>query len=290
MLTLASQIRVEARAGWFIVEQKTDQFGNYGMQSTIISGNKVRFEHQTSTFIFDLDSNLTTVILPGQKVYWRGHHDTLGAAFFAHLEIQIELMIAQLPNNEREKATAELQTLVSLLHTAHPDSLLPEHFRIQPSDSLRLISGYPSRKYLFKVDSTIIEEIWVTSAVKPWSTIDLRKLNHMLRLFSKPSLYSAYRLSEEWLSMLSNGLLMRSVAPSTLGNSVMEVSLIRELSVRDEVFLPPAEYRQAGIEEMINIIMSGNNAIIPEPEEPGLPKLPVQPKNKILPDPYWPED
>ncbi len=265
--------------GWLIVEQKSDRFGNFGMQSTIISGQKVRIEHQTSTFIFNLDSSLTTVILPRQKVFWRGHHDSLGEALYRQLEIQISLMIAQLPEKERDKVAEEVRFLTALMRTHQPDSLLPEHFRIKATDSIKQILNYQCRKYLFSVDSTVVEEIWMTSEVKPWDQIDLRRLNQMMRLFSKPNLYSAYRVSEEWLAMLENGLLMRSVAINSLGNSLMEVSAVRQTNVRDDVFLPPPDYRKAGVEEMLNILMGGPDAIKSDTEQPELPKLPVKPRN-----------
>lgn len=264
--------------GWLIVEQKSDRFGNFGMQSTIISGQRIRIEHQTSTFIFDLESNQTTVVLPQQKVFWSGHHDSLGEALYRQLDIQIGLMIAQLPEKERDKASQEIQTLHAIMRSQRPDSLLPDHFRIVAIDSLKQILNFNCSKYLFMVDSITIEEIWVTDNIKPWEHIDLRRLNHMMRLFSKPNLYSAYRVSDEWLAMLGNGLLMRSVAITSLGSSVMEVSAVKQINVREEVFLPPSDYRRAGIEEMLNILMGGADAIKPEGNESVAPKLPVKPR------------
>ncbi|MCE1202671.1 MAG: DUF4412 domain-containing protein [Bacteroidia bacterium] len=278
IVVLAFLPMLQVLGGWLIVEQKSDRFGNFGMQSTIISGQKVRIEHQTSTFIFNLDSNQTTIILPRQKVYWRGHHDSLGEALYRQLDIQISLMIAQLPEKERDKASEEMQFLTALMRSHQPDSLLPDHFRIVATDSVTRILNYQCRKYLFSVDSLVVEEIWMTSELKPWDQIDLRRLNQMMRLFNKPNLYSAYRVSDEWLSMLGKGLLMRSVAINSFGNSVMEVSAVRQTNVREEIFLPPDDYRKAGIEELLNILMGGPETIKPDAGEPELPKLPVKPR------------
>ncbi|MBK9291045.1 MAG: hypothetical protein IPM52_05410 [Bacteroidetes bacterium] len=268
-------------AGWLIVEQKSDRFGNFGMQSTMISGNKVRIEHQTSSFIFDLDSNQITVILPRRKIYWKGNHDTLGSALFHHLDLQIGMMIAQMPEKEREKASVEMQSLMALMRSSRPDSLLPEHFRIVSADSTKRIGEYLCHKYLFMVDTMLLEEIWVTREIQPWQGIDLKRLNQMMRLFSKPNLYTAYRVSDEWLSMLSGGMLVRSVAPNSLGGSVVEVSMVRQTGMRGEVFLPPADYRRAGVEEMLNVLMGGADAIKQEDEAPGLPKLPARPRQGL---------
>lgn len=273
----------EAIAGWLIVEQKSDRYGNFGMQSTMISGQMVRIEHQTATFIFDLDSNQTTVILPRQQVYWRGHHDSLGHALYRHLDVQFNILIAQLPENERNKASEELRFLIGLMQSYHPDSLLPEHFRIEPTDSVQHILQYKSRKFLFKVDSIPVEEIWVTTDVKPWDGIDMRKLSRMMRLFSRPNLYTAYRVSDDWLSMLENGLLMRSVAIHSLGNSVVEVSTVRQLNLRKEVFLPPPDYRCAGIEELLTILMGGAEALKPDDTDRALPVKPRGASQKSSP-------
>jgi hypothetical protein len=280
LITALQQTLWAKEGGWLIVEQKSDRFGNFGMQSTIISGQKIRIEHQTSTFIFDLESNKTTVILPQQRVFWCGNHDSLGQALFRQMEIQIEVMIAQLPENEREKASEEIRAYTSLMRSHSPDSILPDHFRIIAADSLKQILNYQCSKYLFLVDSIVIEEIWVTENIKPWEHIDLRRLNHMMRIFSKPNLYTAYRVSNEWLTMLSKGLLMRSVAINSLGNSIMEVSSVRQMNVREDVFMPPLDYRRAGMDEMLNILMGGADAIKTESDVSGPPKPPVKPRSR----------
>lgn len=246
--------------GWFIVEKREDRFGNVSMQSIFIQGQKVRIESLTSTFIFDVETKNITVIFPKQSVYWNGNHNVLKMELLQTIERQIELMIQQLHEYERKEAEADFNRMMLATKNTNPDSLLPATFRIVKTDSSMLIGAYLSHKYQFVIDTLTIEELWATQKVKPYSSLNLGELTEMMRIFNKPSVLSASRESSEWLHILQNGLVMRSVIPGDAGRSVMQVENVREAEIPHAFFDAPPNYRSIGITEVIGIMMGDTDA------------------------------
>lgn len=265
------------RAGWLITEKKEDKFGNFSSQSLIIEGQRVRIEHSTSTFIFDLEKKIVTLVFPGQLVSWSGSADSLKHHFLRSVEQQIMVMVEQMPEAERERNRAELNGMIEEMRLGEQDTSLLSRFSIISTDSVAELLGHPTRKYLLKIDSLTIEQLWVTHAVQPYQTVSLTQLNAMMRLFSRPTLLSTARSTEAWMNLIAGGVVMRSVLDTPLGPNVMEVIQLRETAIREDFFLPPEHYRKIGIAEVINIMMGESGiAVTPSAEdEEWRPLLPV---------------
>lgn len=278
LILLSSQLM----AGWLIVEKREDRFGNFSTQSVFILDQNVRVENQTSTYIFHLDTKSITIIFPKQMSFWTGSHDSLRAELFRTVESQVLVMIEQLPEGERNQVGAEFDQMLQILKTVQPDSLLPENFKIEVTDSLLELGGYSCRKYLFVMDTVVKEELWITEQVQPYLALEMSQLNEMMRTFSKPTPLSTFRESIEWIELLKHGLVMKSVIPDSFGNSVMHVERVREAGIPPDFFNAPPDYRSIGITEVVGIMMGDTNDI--KPSEGSLPKSP-QLKN-IAPSPF----
>jgi hypothetical protein len=261
-LTLATKLQ----AGWLIVEKREDKFGNLTMQSVFIQNQKLRVENQTSSFIFDLENEYVTIIFPKMSVFWSGKPDTLKNALFNTIETQIVVMIQQMPERDRIEAEADFMKVLNEMKAGVTDTSLPMNAKLSATDSSMKILDYQAEKYLFVLDSITLEEFWITREVVPYKELNLVKLNEMMRVFSRPSMLSVYRESKEWLEIISKGLVLRSVIPTTLGKSEMEVVTVRKAEIPVDFFDPPPTYRGIGIDEVISIMM-GEDDVIKSPED-----------------------
>ncbi|MDO8899440.1 MAG: hypothetical protein Q7V19_17435 [Bacteroidales bacterium] len=259
-------VATNLNAGWFIVEKREDKFGNLTMQSVFIQDQKLRVENQTSSFIFDLENEYVTVIFPKRSVFWSGKPDTLKTALFNTIETQIVVMIQQMPERDRIEAEADFKKVLNEMKAGITDTSLPVNANISATDSSMKILDYQAEKYLFILDSITLEEFWITREVVPYKELNLVKLNEMMRVFSRPSMLSVYRESKEWLEIISEGLVLRSVIPTTLGQSEMEVVTVRKAEIPVDFFDPPPTYRGIGIDEVISIMM-GEDDVIKSPED-----------------------
>lgn len=250
-------------SGWWIVERSEDRYGNFSSQSIFIQGQKLRVESATSSFIFDLANEEVCLVFPKQSIYWKGSGDTLRSRFLLNIEHQMRMMIEQIPQYEREKALPELEKMLSDLKAGDIDTAMIQKISFKAVDSTSIICGYPSSKFQVVFDTTVIEETWISSEIMPYAGISLKKLNKMMRLFSRPTVFAAVRESNGWMQLMQGGLMTKSIVYTTLGRNTTQVTQVKEVNVRDEFFVPPPDYRAVTADEIVGIML-GENIGMPE--------------------------
>ncbi len=258
----------ELHAGWLIIELNEDKFGNSSMQSTFIQDQKIRIETFNSTIIIDLDSSLLSFILPDRKVYWQGKPEVLRDGIFSALENQLAVMMAQMPDKEREAAQKELELLRNPADADSLENQFYEMISINETDETDSIAGYIAQKYMVVIDSTAFEQVWFTRQVKPYAHIDLKQMHHLIKIITKPGIVNTYRASDAYLELINDGLVLRSVIPTSMGDSVSEVYSIREADIPTDFFLPPQGYRPIGLTEFVQISLTG----FEDPQQKGIPE------------------
>lgn len=249
--------------GWWIVERSEDRYGNFSSQSIFIQGQKLRVESATSSFIFDLENEEVCLVFPKQTIYWKGNGDTLRNRFLLNIEHQMRMMIEQIPQYEREKALPELEKMLSDLKAGDIDTAMIQKISFKAVDSTSSICGFPSSKFQVVFDTTVIEETWISSEIMPYSGISLKKLNKMMRLFSRPTVFAAVRESDGWTHLMQGGLMTKSIVYTSLGRNTTQVTQVKEVNVRDEFFIPPPDYRAVSADEVVGIML-GENIGMPE--------------------------
>lgn len=261
-------------AGWLIVEVNQDQYGSYTMQSTFIEGNMVRIETAESIVILDIESRELCLVFPNKMLFWKGKPEVLRSGIIETLEVQIQVMMQQLPANERQAFQNEFDTAMLSFGT---DSLTNDFFKlieIKQMEEEDTIAGLGSTRYDIVIDSIHFEQVWLTNEVEPYAATELESMLELTQIITKPSIVTAYRNSPEYIRLIKNGLVMRSVIPGPFGESVSEVATVREADIPDALFLPPEDYRPAGLTELIQIMLSGFEGAGQESQENDKFKLP----------------
>lgn len=266
-------------AGWLIVEINQDLYGSYTMQSTFIEGNMIRIETAESIVILDIDSSELCLIFPSKMLYWKGKPEVLRNGIIETLEVQIQVMMQQLPASERQAFQNEFDTAMLSFGS---DSLTHDFYKlieIKKMDEEESIAGLRSTRYDIVIDSIHFEQVWLTNEVEPYATTELESMLELTQIITKPSIVTSYRNSPEYIRLIKNGLVMRSVIPGPFGESVSEVGTVREADIPDALFLPPEDYRPAGLTELIQIMLSGFEGA--GQESPGSDKFRLPPKSPI---------
>lgn len=275
--------------GWWIVERSEDRFGNFSSQSLFIQGQKMRVENPTSVFIFNLETDEISLVFSKQMIFWSGKSDSLKQKFLYKVEHQMRMMIEQIPLYEREKALPELERMLAELKSGEVDSLLLQKFTFAAVDSTLTIAAHAARKYQVSYDSAVIEEVWITHDIQPYAGISLVNLNQMMRLFSRPTVFSAARECKGWLDIMHDGLMMKSAVYTALGQSTSQVMQVKEVKVRDEFFMPPPDYKAVSADEITGIMLGDDKATnlrkatTDEVWKPLLPPAPRKPAQNQAP-------
>jgi hypothetical protein len=271
-------------AGWYIVEKSEDRFGNFSYQSTFIQDGFMRIENEQSIFILDLKSERITLVFPQKMGYWTGNHDSLRESVISAVETQLNTMIAQLPEKERIAAQIEYDTLLSAMKSDTIIHQLPEQIVIRKNDNDTVLCGFQSIGYDVVVDSAIYEKIWITNEVTPYKPTDIKQIARMTRVFTKPSLVTFYRTSENWYQLLQHGMVMKSVVITPIGESVTRVDSMKEINIPPAFFEAPPDYRSIGIDELILITMGDEKPADTKPkastQQPGMQDLYSLPEPK----------
>ncbi len=244
-----------AMAGWYIVEKSEDRYGNFSFQSTFIQDGKMRIENNQSIILLDVNTGEMSLIFSDKSTYWTGSYDTLRTSIINHFETQLKVSIAQLPSRERLIAETEFDSIVSVMKSDTLIKRLPASIRITPYDSLLTISGYKANGFQVMIDTNVNERIWITNQVEPYQSIDLHKVAAMTQIFTKPSIVTFYRQSEEWFYLVQKGLILKSVIPTPLGENITITESIREVPIPAELFSSPLGYRKITVEELISYTM-----------------------------------
>ena len=218
------------------------------------------------------------LLFPKQMVYWEGHHDSLSKGLFDAVERQMRSMMYRLSEEEQQQVERELMLVHESMTKAVADTLLPANTSIILKDSVQEINGFQSVLYEFNIDSIAVERLWITHDIQPYATLSLKQLHEMMRIFSKPSLLSTLRESAVWLDLLQTGLVMRSEIPQSPGYSRMLVESVKETTIPEMFFQAPDDYRQAGVHEIIRIMMGDDDPLV-EPSG-ATPIKPPFPENK----------
>ncbi|MDD4086146.1 MAG: hypothetical protein PHP48_02805 [Bacteroidales bacterium] len=273
--------------GWFIIEQQEDRYGNASSQSVFIQGQQLRIENAASVFIIDLENEQLTLVFPVQQIFWKGSARQLREAILNSLKQQLEEMIARLPEHSRAEADSSFRSELKLLEADNSDSTLSVPLKIEKTNAFDTILGFVVQKHNIFLDSVLLETIWTSKEINPYSGINSALFREMTSIFRPPSRVQAHRETDLYQQFTRENMVMRSVIPTPVGESTTEIKQIKGVPIPGDFFRPPPDYKNARIEEVIAITMDQEapfvtNGLKPEKTSP---QNPSDEQQKIRP-PY----
>ncbi len=255
--------QVFSAPGWVIVELNTNPYGLMSMQTTFIQGNKVRIETSESVIILDLEAGDMSLVYPTRMVYWKGKPSEFREGMIRTAEVQITSAIEQLPSHEREVQRKELEKMLQLMASDSMQSTLISGISIREAGLTDTIAGTLARCFEVFVDSVLYEKVWITRDIDPFSKVDQKAMKTMTRELTRPTVVSAYRESDVFTNLVHGGFVVKSVLPTSIGESVTHVESFRNMDIRADLFVPPVDYRPAGLIEIIQMGTAPTEGIMP---------------------------
>jgi len=271
----------KAHAGWVISKETSDHFGNKSYQTVFIEGNLMRFETPSSISIFNLDNQKITLIFAQHQAYWQGTAAQLRQEIFDIADRQMQELIQHAPPEQQDTLRkmykiAKMKRENSLNDTMH--SALPL-ISIIKTNQTETILGYPTRKYQVNLDSVLVEELWVTDAVNPYSKLNLKAMVNLIRAIDPVSGNAFSTRSFKYDSLLYHGLVLKKIRFLPDGDQqVSVVKRIRKVKINETIFEIPANYMETKIQEVM--LQDINQNILTPPGlstnqgNQGLPSLP----------------
>lgn len=265
-----------ANAGWVIIQQSHDSFGNKSFGTTFIQDSLIRIDKPTSINIINLNKKTITLIFAQQRSYWKGTAQELNKTTTQMAEEQMTKLMALAPEPQRQQIKQALDSLKK--NRGKPDSLksFPQVI-VKNTGHSDTIIGYPAVKYEIIIDSTLKQYIWVTRKVKPYQKANIKRLMAFSRAMSPYAIENSLSHSKKYMQLLMEGFILKSVNYTTDGNKlVTRITRIKQMKIPEAMFQIPPGYFPTTLENVMNLDIK-NNILNPDnlsPKNNGLPPLP----------------
>jgi len=240
-------------AGWVIVEESADNFGNHSFQTTFIQHNLVRIEGTTTINILDLNKKELTLIFPSHRSFWKGTPQQLNEQTTQLIKQQFQSLLARAPASQKDTLRKIIQKLDSPDQNADSTLLLAE-VKIQKTGKSLQIDGFKTYEYEVYVDNMLKETLWVTFDKSPYNELDVEKMLSFTRSISPMSKEGLISRSPAYVALLKKGMVVKSIEYHAHGlQQVTQVKRIKQMSISPDIFMPPPGYRLASIEEIMQM-------------------------------------
>lgn len=244
----------QAHAGWVISKETHDGFGNKTYQTVFIEDSLMRFETASSVSIFNLNTQLITLLFSQHQSYWQGSSSQLRQQIFEIADRQMEELIQHAPVSQQDTLKKMYERARMKRERALNDTLpssLPD-VSIVKTNQTATILGYPTRMYQINLNSVLVEEVWVTHAVNPYKGLKLKVMEKLMGAID-PVSGKIYRTrSEKYNNLLYNGLVLKSLRFLPDGQKqVTIVKNIKKANIKETIFDIPANYIKTKIEQVM---------------------------------------
>lgn len=243
-------LMLKLSAGWLISEVSTDSFGNKKFQTTFIQAKQLRFETATSITIIDLEQHTATLIFSEFQAYWSGTVDEFKQHTLDEIKIQVDMVIAHVPESERPYYDELYQKLLNHLNgTVTQRKPIVQIKKTGISDT---ISEHLAYEHEVFVDSILRERIWITNDLKPYREINIDALIDFTNQLSPFEIRNNITQSEAYANLLKTGMPLRSVEYDENGvKNSTDVVRIVERELIATLFEVPNNYRKVGLRDIL---------------------------------------
>jgi len=244
-----------SNAGWVITQRHSTDEGLIQYETLTIQSNLVKISGLNGTFIFDIEKGTFVLANEQRKVFWEGRIDEFRSSYYAALKSIIEELTKDLPQDQKDLYNTMLEETINMYgETKQPanDSTKTE---IKNTGLTEEIAGYSSSGYEVYVNGKLREQLWISSAIPLKKDLDMRKFASIIREI-EPNVNGEYVFenSESYLKLTESGFPMRTI--DDLGIMV-EVIKVEEQKIANSEFEMPADFKRAGLDEIIRLAMIG---------------------------------
>lgn len=244
----------EAQAGWVISKETHDGFGNKSYQTVFIEDSLMRFETTSSVSIFNLNSQLITLLFSQHQAYWQGTAAQLRQQIFEIADRQMRELIQHAPASQQDTLEklykkARKRREQAMLGTL-PSSL--SYVKIIKTNQTGKLLGYPVTMYQVNINSVLREELWITHNINPFEDLKLKAMEKLMGAID-PVMGKAHEAkSEEYYNLRYHGLVLKSIRFLPDGERItMVVKQIRKVNINETIFEIPANYVKSKIEQVM---------------------------------------
>jgi len=244
-----------SNAGWVITQRHSTDEGLIQYETLTIQSNLVKISGLNGTFIFDIGKGTFVLANEQRKVFWEGRIDEFRSSYYAALKSIIEELTKDLPQDQKDLYNTMLEETINMYAVTKQPANDSTKTDIKNTGLTEEIAGYSSSGFEVYVNDKLREQLWISSAIPLKKDLDMRKFASIIREI-EPNVNGEYVFenSESYLKLTESGFPMRTI--DDLGIMV-EVIKVEEQKIANSEFEMPADFKRAGLDEIIRLAMIG---------------------------------
>lgn len=240
-------------AGWVITEKNADAY-DVQTQTIYMQSNKMKLPGKQETLILELDSGMLTFILENHQAYWYGSIEDFSTGMVEALEMQLSVILPQLPKEEQEDYERSYRQRISK-YESNEDKYFPAgNVQLTKSGDQKKILAYTAERYDVTVNDIKVEELWFTDDIHPFEEIDYDAFTHMLdRMSLKAEL--GYSRSDKYMELLLSGYPLHAIKYNEDEEMHVVATMIEEREIPASTFDPPRDYKKMTMSELMSLVI-----------------------------------
>lgn len=241
------------QAGWVITEKNADAY-DVQVQTIYMQENMILLPGKQETLIMDLDSGLLTFVLENHHAYWKGPITDFSAGMVEALEMQLALILPQIPDDQREEYERVYRQGISEYENGHQNARSLENVTLTKTEDSKEILGYLAFRHEVKLNDILVEQLWLTHDIHPFEEINYDKFLRMLdRMTLKQQ--SDYTQSATYKKVLLTGYPLHAIKYDEEEKLHTLATSIEEKDLALSTFDPPENYSKMPLKQLMSLVL-----------------------------------
>lgn len=248
---------LQVNAGWIITQRSYDS--DEGVETALIEtvylqDNIMKVVQDELITMFDLNTEMITVMSPVKKVYWTGKVADYKKEIKAAMQTAMDEQLKNAREEQKEMIRKMYQGMMESID--NPSKFAgeePEDYdlQIEKTGEKERVAGRMAHKYTITVNGSIKEEAWLSESEKPHEEFDIGKFYDVFSDFtSQAETHVFYQNNEEYKEFSKKGFPLKSINYYGGYESISEVTNLERENIDASEFTPPADYRKVNLVEI----------------------------------------
>ena len=250
-------LNLPATAGWIITQQSydSDEGVETALIETIYLQNNIMkvIQHEMIT-MFDLNTEMITIMNPIKKVYWTGKVDDYKKEIKEAMQSAMEEQLKNAPEEQKEMIQKMYKGMMESIDD--PSKFAgeePEEYdlQIEKTGDKERVTGRVTHKYSIKVNGSVKEEAWLSESDKPHEEFDIGGFYDVFGDFTSQANTSVfYQNDEKYIEFAKKGFPLKSISYFGGYESISEVTNLKKENIDSSEFKVPSDYKKVNLLEI----------------------------------------
>lgn len=247
MLLLA--LSIDAFGGWIITAKNSDGYGDVYYETMLIQDNKLKTTDEDQTTIFNLETNMLTILNHELQTYWEVNMNEIREKYKKAIHEFVDEALKAVPPEQREMYRPLFAQMEEAYADVDMDKVKALNIDIKHTGKTQQIAGFKADEYQIIVNGQLKETKWIAKDLDISDDMDVTKMmDAMMSLAQFGDDEFLYMHSRDYINLHKKGFEMKSL---DFEGETREVTRVEQRRIDAADFRIPDGYRKITLQEMM---------------------------------------